>query len=58
MGRARRWAGEVTCDTVMTGELSAHLAASRWSACASAADLRYLSSSSAFEIFDADWKSI
>ena len=23
MGRARRWAGEVTCDTVMTGELSA-----------------------------------
>ena len=23
MGRARRWAGEVTCDAVMTGELSA-----------------------------------
>ena len=60
------WAGEVTCDILMTGKLSAvacaakestncQRSASRWSACASAADLRYTSCSSAFEFLDGSW---
>ena len=67
MGRARRWAGEVTCDTVMTGELSAVACAAKESTncqrCIPLVGLRQrrrlavhdTSCLSAFEFFDGSW---